>query len=308
MNRSENITNIAGALVAAQGQLQVAVKDSTNPAFRSRYADLGAVWEAARPALQANGLSVVQMPMPCEPGHAALETVLLHQSGEYLSSVSQTRLVKDDPQGYGSAITYLRRYAMSAILGIVADDDDGNAASGQRPPVSTTRTQGQRGTTPPKETAAEVEKRQALEKGASMIGDVAAKLRAQGRGKHVEEILARHEWRTDVEAARAAYSELAALAKRSAAATPDAGAPQNPDAPRITEGQRKALMAHLNRMGWRDEDRAARLAWISSKVKRTISSTKDLTAEEAQHFLDHMSTASNTALAETRTSFLQAHN
>ncbi|WP_245588513.1 ERF family protein, partial [Deinococcus pimensis] len=133
MQRSDSITKIAAALVKAQGQLQIAVKDSTNPAFRSRYADLGSVWDACRAALQDNGLSVVQLPFRSEPGHAALETVLLHESGEYISGVAETRLVKDDPQGYGSAITYLRRYALSAMLGIVADDDDGNHASGVTP-------------------------------------------------------------------------------------------------------------------------------------------------------------------------------
>ncbi len=130
MQRSDSITKLAPALVKAQSQLQIAVKDTTNPAFRSKYADLAAVWEACRAALQENGLSVVQMPSRTETGCAALETVLLHESGEYISSVSETRLTKDDPQGYGSAITYLRRYALSAMLGIVADDDDGNAASG----------------------------------------------------------------------------------------------------------------------------------------------------------------------------------
>lgn len=133
MQRSDSITKLAPALVKAQGQLQIAVKDSINPAFRSKYADLGAVWDACRAALQDNQLTVIQLPMRGEGGFASLETVLMHESGEFISSVSETRLVKDDPQGYGSAITYLRRYALSAMLGIVADDDDGNLASGQAP-------------------------------------------------------------------------------------------------------------------------------------------------------------------------------
>lgn len=140
MQRSDSITKIASALVKAQGQLQIAVKDSTNPAFRSKYADLGSVWDACRAALQDNGLSVVQLPHRGEPGHAALETILLHESGEFISGVSETRLVKDDPQGYGSAITYLRRYALSAMLGIVAEDDDGNHASGVGPASGPQRT------------------------------------------------------------------------------------------------------------------------------------------------------------------------
>jgi len=133
MQQSPTISKLAPALIKAQGQLEVAIKDSTNPAFRSKYADLGAVWDACRASLQANGLAVIQMPMRSEAGNAALETVILHESGEFISSVSETRVVKDDPQGYGSAITYLRRYALAAMLGVVADDDDGNLASGYTP-------------------------------------------------------------------------------------------------------------------------------------------------------------------------------
>ncbi|AFZ67119.1 ERF family protein [Deinococcus peraridilitoris] len=146
MKQSESIAQLAVALVTAQANMQVAIKDATNPAFRTKYADLGAVWDACRAALQDNALSVLQAPVACESGFAALETMLLHASGEFVSSTAQCRLVKDDPQGYGSAITYLRRYALSAMLGIVADDDDGNAASGQtvRAAPSTTPTEGKK--------------------------------------------------------------------------------------------------------------------------------------------------------------------
>ena len=130
MQKSETISLLAAALCKAQPKIGVAIKDKVNPAFKSKYADLGAVWEAARPALQEHGLAVMQLPATDEPGYAALETIVLHESGEYISSVSRAKIVKDDPQGYGSAITFLRRYALSAALGIVADvDDDGHAAS-----------------------------------------------------------------------------------------------------------------------------------------------------------------------------------
>lgn len=130
MNRSDTITELAKALVKAQAAIQPAVKDKTNPAFRSRYADLSSVWDACRKPLTDNGLSIVQMPIDAEPGRVALETILLHSSGEYISSTVSTALVKTDPQGVGSALTYLRRYALSAVVGVVADeDDDGNAAS-----------------------------------------------------------------------------------------------------------------------------------------------------------------------------------
>lgn len=128
--RSTEIKNLAAALAKAQAAIQPAVKDKTNPAFRSRYADLASVWDACRKPLTDNGLSIVQMPVDAEAGRVALETMLLHVSGEFISSTVSTALVKADPQGVGSALTYLRRYALSAVVGVVADeDDDGNRAS-----------------------------------------------------------------------------------------------------------------------------------------------------------------------------------
>lgn len=119
----------AEALVKVQGTIKTAVKDATNPAFRSKYADLGAVWEAVKPALQANGFVVVQSPN-FEGDIMWLETTLLHVSGERMTGRYPLRPSKQDPQGYGSALTYARRYSLSAMLGVVADeDDDGNAAS-----------------------------------------------------------------------------------------------------------------------------------------------------------------------------------
>ncbi len=133
IDKSETIKELAAALVKAQAAIQPAIKDKTNPAFRSRYADLTAVWDACRTALTSNGLSIVQMPIDAEAGRVALTTMLLHTSGEYISSTVSTALVKTDPQGVGSALTYLRRYALSAMVGVVADeDDDGNAASQPR--------------------------------------------------------------------------------------------------------------------------------------------------------------------------------
>jgi hypothetical protein len=137
MNTSEQINEIAAALAKAQGQIQPAAKDKTNPAFRSRYADLTSIWEACRAPLTENGIAVVQMPVDSTDGRVALVTTLLHSSGQFISSMVSTRLVKDDPQGVGSALTYLRRYSLAAMVGVVADeDDDGNAASGRgAPPV-----------------------------------------------------------------------------------------------------------------------------------------------------------------------------
>jgi len=127
---SESIKDLATALAKTQAQLKPAIKDSTNPHFKSKYADLGAIWDACRKALADNGLSIVQMPTDSADGRVALTTVLLHISGEYIGTTFSTRLQQDSAQGVGSALTYLRRYALAAMVGIVADeDDDGNAAS-----------------------------------------------------------------------------------------------------------------------------------------------------------------------------------
>lgn len=135
MNQSESIKELAGALAKAQAKLRPAIKDSTNPHFKSKYADLGAIWEACREALTSNGLSVVQMPADSGEGRVALTTILLHASGEYISGTCSTRLQQDSAQGVGSALTYLRRYALAAMVGVVADeDDDGNAASRPQQP------------------------------------------------------------------------------------------------------------------------------------------------------------------------------
>lgn len=121
----------AEALVKAQGEVKAAVKDVTNAAFgtKSKYADLGSVWEAVKPALQANGFAVTQT-TDFDADGIWLITTLLHISGEKLSGRYPLKPVKQDPQGYGSAMTYARRYCLAAMLGVVADeDDDGNAAS-----------------------------------------------------------------------------------------------------------------------------------------------------------------------------------
>ena len=130
---SETMTTgkLAEALAKAQAQMESASKDRTNPAFKSKYADLTSVWEACRSALTSNGLAVAQIMVAAPEGYVAVETRLLHSSGESLSSTCTLPATKKDAQGYGSAITYARRYGLSAMVGVVADDDDdGNAATG----------------------------------------------------------------------------------------------------------------------------------------------------------------------------------
>jgi hypothetical protein len=141
VNKSESIKNLATALHKAQGQIKHAVKDSKNPFFKSSYADLVSVWDAIRDAFQANGLSISQMP-DMDGDKPVLTSILMHQSGEFLESRILLNPAKNDPQGIGSCVSYYRRYALQAIAGVCADDDDGEAAHGR-----TTKTDGATGET-----------------------------------------------------------------------------------------------------------------------------------------------------------------
>ena len=130
MHTSEAIDKLFPALVSAQAAGQVALKESTNPHFRSKYADLQSVWEAVSDALEKNDLAIIQAPGRVENGQIFITTRIIHKSGQWLESEASTPLPKQDPQGYGSAVTYMRRYTVSALMGIVSgEDDDGNAAS-----------------------------------------------------------------------------------------------------------------------------------------------------------------------------------
>jgi len=128
--QSEQINELAGALSKAQGEMPAAKFNSTNPFLKNKYADLGAVIEASRPVLVKHGLSVSQLVIG-NGEHIGVETILLHSSGQWISSV--VTLPAGDEKGKsmaqvaGSIVSYLRRYALSAILGIYADEDsDGN--------------------------------------------------------------------------------------------------------------------------------------------------------------------------------------
>jgi hypothetical protein len=116
------------ALLKAQGQLEHAKKDSTNPHFKSKYADLATVMDTVKPILQANDLVVTHQRESTESGEYLITTIW-HKSGQNISSRSKLMPTKADPQGYGSAMTYARRYDLSALIGLASDDDDGNEAS-----------------------------------------------------------------------------------------------------------------------------------------------------------------------------------
>lgn len=131
MNRSDSITSLAASLAKAQAVMNAAMKDSENPHFRSRYADLASVWDACREPLTSNGLSVVQLPAVSDKGSITVETILLHESGEWISGSIEIPVTKHDAQGVGSAITYARRYSLAAVVGVSPDDDDGEGAVGR---------------------------------------------------------------------------------------------------------------------------------------------------------------------------------
>ena len=123
------MSNIAAAFVKAKRAFGPALKDKTNPAFKSRYADLGACLDAVDEALLANGIALIQETFDDATG-VTVETVFLHESGEVLRGGKfHVPASKQDPQGYGSALTYARRYSLQAACGIAPEDDDGNAAS-----------------------------------------------------------------------------------------------------------------------------------------------------------------------------------
>ena len=136
MNKSESIAALATAMALAQAEIENASKNANNPHFRSKYADLAEVLNTARPVLSKHGIAVIQFPSFAD-GVASVETVITHKSGEWMSDKCSAPVSKQDPQGVGSAITYLRRYSLAAVAGIAQEDDDANHASQPKPkPVS----------------------------------------------------------------------------------------------------------------------------------------------------------------------------
>lgn len=136
---SDNISTIAKALVEAQKQMGNAVKDSKNPFFKSKYADLNSIREAVLPSLNANKISVLQ-PTIVQDGKKFVQTLFLHESGEFISGLTEILSTKEfDAQAQGSGISYARRYGLQSLANVGADDDDGNAASGNKVPVVVTK-------------------------------------------------------------------------------------------------------------------------------------------------------------------------
>ncbi len=146
-NRSESIAKLVAALSKAQGEMSGAAKSSDNPFFRSKYADLASVWDACRQPLSKHGLAIIQTPHPAEKVESGLyetraivETLLAHESGEWISSVISLPVLGPELKGggrgevnaqsFGSALTYARRYSLAAMVGVYQEDDDGEGVGG----------------------------------------------------------------------------------------------------------------------------------------------------------------------------------
>ncbi len=134
---SEKLDKLAPALTKAQSEMGGAVKDSNNPFFKSAYADLTSTWKACKDSLHNNGFSVIQSPVSKE-GRIGVSTMLLHSSGQYITDEYTLGVKKqNDPQADGSSITYARRYALAAFVGVCPVDDDAELAT-RKPPVKKT--------------------------------------------------------------------------------------------------------------------------------------------------------------------------
>lgn len=139
MIKSESITQLAQALCLAQGQMRPAEMNKTNPFLKNRYADLGSIIAAAREPLAANGLSFTQVLLGGDGGDMTIETMLMHKSGEYIGSdvivqIPPAEKGRSAAQEAGAVITYFRRYALSALLGIYADEDSDGQETGNKKP------------------------------------------------------------------------------------------------------------------------------------------------------------------------------
>jgi hypothetical protein len=140
---------LAKALSAAQGKIEGATKNKENPHFKSKFADLASIWSACRKQLAEHGLAVVQEPLSDTTGNVGLATTLLHSSGQSMRSELWVKPQQAGPQALGSCISYLKRYALAAVVGVATEDDDGEGAEGRtegkgngatKPPVARANT------------------------------------------------------------------------------------------------------------------------------------------------------------------------
>lgn len=138
--QSQDVTELAKALSKAQGEMEGAAKNSSNPHFKSKFADLASCWDACREPLYNHGLSITQTMMPIEGG-TILVTTLLHASGQWMRSYAPLFLDKQTSQGLGSAISYQRRYSLAAMVGLYQEDDDGQKAEPRKTVIECSKEQ-----------------------------------------------------------------------------------------------------------------------------------------------------------------------
>ena len=134
MQHSDSVTKIATALAKVAAEIENPTKNAENPHFRNRYADLAEIINTSRVLLAQHGLAVVQCPGMDDLGRVTVESMLVHESGEWIKGTARSPIPKADPQGVGSATTYLRRYSLAALLGLAQEDDDAETASQKRDP------------------------------------------------------------------------------------------------------------------------------------------------------------------------------
>ena len=272
--QSAEIDKIAEAMAAAQGEFDAAEKNAKNPHLKNRYADLGAVWDAVRDVLPKHGLSVVQTMRHTEDGRATVHTMLMHKSGQWIAGLCALPVPKNDPQGFGSAYTYARRYSLSAMLGVVSeDDDDGEGAKRKQ--------QAQ-----PQAQARPQEQPYNLEGIKARMGEMqtVAAITDYLRGLTIPEGHSQRPAITKLYMDRKAQLDFA---------SPLPSSPTGPTtAAPITDDQRKYIQAHFN--GW---ERDKRLSNLSDFLRRKIESVNDMTKDEASAFIDAVESEKETAHA-----------
>ena len=129
---SDQINEIAGALAKAQGEVMAAIEDKTTPHFKTSYSSLNSVWKACRSATSKNGLAVSQL-MTGSNDQLVLVSILMHASGQWIKSILPITSIKATPQALGSAITYMRRYSLAALVGVAPEEEDDDAEEAEQP-------------------------------------------------------------------------------------------------------------------------------------------------------------------------------
>ena len=290
MRTSESLAGIATALSKAQGEMPAAVRDAENTHLRNRYATLGSVISTASPILARHGLSFIQMPSEAESGFMALTTRILHESGEWIEDTMRVAVPVSklsEVQAAGSMLTFLRRYALSAALGIITHDDDGNG--GQQAAQATSKPAQRAQALGNQKTATVVEKApvnaDALAAWKVKLGKIGKRLGELGAHDEATAIMTAYpKWSTDVKHAEGAYLEMKALGL--GLSVPRSSESENVAATLITDKQRKALMGQLGRLKIPNttEARSAFYAWLIGAPAGTR--TNELDTGSAQGLID----------------------